>query len=172
MWVYIILRKPTEALKIHCQSLSRGLRKPAMVTPKIQLDCSTVHDTTLWTNVFVRNYLGCGTDSVSIRFFTGLTNISNTQNQQINRILKLSWIWHINSINPQNNRDLYQVIFGTFGPNLVILAETGDELLRRQAQNGASFDFEVKFGLEGQSQSSPKIIGILTTLFYTQICWS
>ena len=86
---------------------------------------------------------------------------------QINRILKLSQIWHVNSINPQNNRDLYQVIFGTSGPNLVILAETGDELLRRQAQNGASFDFEVKFGLEGQGQSPPKIIGILTTLFYT-----
>ena len=32
-------------------------------------------------------------------------------------------------------------VFCTFGPNLVILAWTGDELLCRQAQNGVTFDF-------------------------------
>ena len=36
-------------------------------------------------------------------------------------------------------------VFCTCGPNLVILAWTGDELLCRQAQNGVTFDFEVKF---------------------------
>ena len=30
-------------------------------------------------NIFVRSHLGCGTDSVSIRFFAGFTNISKTQ---------------------------------------------------------------------------------------------
>ena len=52
-------------------------------------------------------------------------------------------------------------VFCTFGPNLVILAWTGDELSCRQAQNGETFDFEVKF------QSPPKTIGILTEVFNT-----
>ena len=43
-------------------------------------------------------------------------------------------------------------VFCTFGPNLVILAWTGDELSCRQAQNGVTFDFEVKFDLEGRGQ--------------------
>ena len=43
----------------------------------------------------------------------------------------------------------------------------GDELSRRQAQNGVNFDFEVKFDLEGQGQSPPKTIRILTKVFYT-----
>ena len=47
-------------------------------------------------------------------------------------------------------------VFRTFGPNLVILAWTGDELSYRQAQNGVKFDFEVKFDLEGQGQSPQK----------------
>ena len=34
-------------------------------------------------------------------------------------------------------------LFCTFGPNLEILAWTGDELSCRQAQNGVTFDFEV-----------------------------
>ena len=36
-------------------------------------------------------------------------------------------------------------VFCTFGPNLVILDWTGDEWSYRQAQNGVTFDFEVKF---------------------------
>ena len=42
------------------------------------------------------------------------------------------------------------------GPNLVILAWTGDKLSCGQAQNGINLDFEVKFDLEGQGQSTPK----------------
>ena len=49
----------------------------------------------------------------------------------------------------------------------MILAWTGDELSCRQAQNGVTFDFEVKFDLEGQGQSPPKTMGILTKVFYT-----
>ena len=49
----------------------------------------------------------------------------------------------------------------------MILAWTGDELSYRQAQNGVTFDFEVKFDLDGQGQSPPKTIGILTKVFYT-----
>ena len=60
-------------------------------------------------------------------------------------------------------------VFCTFGPNLVILAWTGDELSCRQAQNGVTFDFEVKFDLEGQGQSLPKTIGILPKAFYIYV---
>ena len=41
-------------------------------------------------------------------------------------------------------------VFCTSGPNLVVLAWTGDELSHRQAQNGVNFDSEVKFDLVGQ----------------------
>ena len=57
-------------------------------------------------------------------------------------------------------------VFCTSGPNFVVLAWTGDELSHGQAQNGVNFDFEVKFDLEGQGQSPPKTIGILTKVFY------
>ena len=46
-----------------------------------------------------------------------------------------------------------------FGPNLVILAGTADELWCEQAQNEVKFDFQVKFDLEGQGWLSPKTIG-------------
>ena len=58
-------------------------------------------------------------------------------------------------------------VFCTCGPYLVILAWTADELSCRQAQNGVTFDFEVKFDLESQGQSPPKTIRILTKVFYT-----
>ena len=58
-------------------------------------------------------------------------------------------------------------VFCTFGLNLVILAWTGDELSCRQAQNGVTFDYEVKFDLEGQGQSLSKTIGIITKVFHT-----
>ena len=66
--VCIIWRKPTEALKNPSPIAESRTGKPAMVTLKIQLDCSTVHDTTLWANIYVCSHVGCGTDSVSIRF--------------------------------------------------------------------------------------------------------
>ena len=49
----------------------------------------------------------------------------------------------------------------------MVLAWAGDELSCRQAQNWVTFDFEVKFDLEGQGQSPPKTKGILTKVFYT-----
>ena len=48
-------------------------------------------------------------------------------------------------------------VFCTSGPNLVVLARTGDELSHGQAQNGVNFYFEVKFDLEGQGQSPGSI---------------
>ena len=62
-------------------------------------------------------------------------------------------------------------VFCTSGPNLVVLAWTGDELSRGKAQNWVNFDFGVKFDLEDQGQSPPPpppppTIGILTKVFY------
>ena len=54
-------------------------------------------------------------------------------------------------------------VFHTYGPNLVVLAWTADELSHGQAQNGVNFDFEVKFDLEGQDESPPKTTGNLTS---------
>ena len=70
------------------------------------------------------------------------------------------------SINPQNNRDLNQGIlhlwskFGGPSPN-------GWWVIARTCSKWGKFDFEVKFDLEGQGQSPPKTIGILTNVFYT-----
>ena len=67
-------------------------------------------------------------------------------------------------------------VFCTSGPNLVVLAWTGDEVSHGQAQNGENFDFEGKFDLEGhppppppppQKKKKKKTIGILTKVFYT-----
>ena len=69
-------------------------------------------------------------------------------------------------LNQPPKQEILTKVFSTSGPNLVALAWTGDELSRRQAQNGVNFDFEVKFDLECQGQSHPKTIGILTKVFY------
>ena len=52
-----------------------------------------------------------------------------------------------------------------FGPKLVILAWTADELWCEQSQNEVKFEFQVKFDLEGHGQSSPKTIETQTKLF-------
>ena len=41
----------------------------------------------------------------------------------------------------------------------------GDKLWCGQAQNGVNFDFDLKFGLEGQGQLPRKTIGTLTKVF-------
>ena len=48
-----------------------------------------------------------------------------------------------------------------------IVTSIGGEIWHAQAQNGVNFDFRVQFDLEGQGQSPPKTIGILTNVFYT-----
>ena len=77
---------------------------------------------------------------------------------------KLNLTCHAQST--RKTAEILTKVFSTSGPNLVALARTGDELSRRQTQNGVNFDFEVKFDLEGQGQSPPKTIGILTKVFY------
>ena len=52
-----------------------------------------------------------------------------------------------------------------FGRNLIFLTSTGGEWSCGQAQNRLNFDFQVKFDIEGHSQSTPKTIGILAKVF-------
>ena len=66
MWGKYNLAKAYRSIKNPLPIAESRTGKPAMVTLKIQLDCSTVHDTKLWVNKFVRTHLGCGTDSVFI----------------------------------------------------------------------------------------------------------
>ena len=54
---------------------------------------------------------------------------------QINRIFKLSWIRPIKPDQPQKTIGILTKVFYTYGPNLVILAWSGDELSRGQASD-------------------------------------
>ena len=60
---------------------------------------------------------------------------------------------------------IWTVLTCLFVPNLDIVTLIGGELWHGQAQNGINFYFKVKFDLESQDQSPPKIIGILTKVF-------
>ena len=62
---------------------------------------------------------------------------------------------------------IWTVLRCIFVQNLEIVTLIGGESWHGQAQNGVNFDFAVKFDLEGQGQSPPKTIGILTKVFYT-----
>ena len=119
---------------------------------------------TLWANIFVRSHLGCSI--LSIRFLQ-VSQIfqrrkSDANKQEFENKLNLT----CQAQSTPKTIGILTRVFCTSGPNLVILARMGDELLHGQAQNGVNFDFEVKFDLEGQGQSLPKTIGILTKVFY------
>ena len=166
MWGMYNLAKAYRSIKNPLPIAESRTGKPAMVTLKIQPDCSTVHDTFLWANIYVRSHLGCRTDSVS-SVFLQVSQIFQRRKSDANKQdfeNKFNLTCHAQST-PKTTRILTKV-FSTSGPNLVALAWTGDELSRRQAQNGVNFDFEVKLDLEGQGQSPPKTIGILTKVFY------
>ena len=158
MWGMYNLAKAYRSIKNPLPIAESRTVKPARVTLKIQPDWSTVNDTFLWANIYVRSHLGCGTDSVSSVFlqvsqiFQRHKNDANKQDFEN----KLNLTSHAQST-PKTTGILTKV-FSTSGPNLVALAWTGDELSRGQARNGVNFDFEVKFDLEGQDQSPPQKI--------------
>ena len=88
--VCIIWRKLTEACKTPLPIADSRTGKPAMVTLKMQPDCSTVHDMTLWTNIYVLSHLGCGSGSVFIRFCRSHKYIKDAKVMHINMILKIN----------------------------------------------------------------------------------
>ena len=110
MWGMYDLAKAYRSIKNALPIAESRTGKPAMVTLKIQPDCSTVHDKFLWANIYVRSHLGCGTDSVSSVFCRSHNYFKDAKVMQINRVLKISSIWHSCSINHENNRDLNQGI--------------------------------------------------------------
>ena len=61
---------------------------------------------------------------------------------------------------------VWTVLRCIYVPNLEVATSIGGELWHGQALNGVNFDIEVKFDLEGQGQSPPKTIWILTKVFY------
>ena len=88
--VCMIWRKPTETCKSPLPIAESRTGKPAMVALKIQPHCSTVHDTTLWANIYVYSHLGCGTDSVFLRFCRSHKYFRDAKAMQINKTLKKS----------------------------------------------------------------------------------
>ena len=90
MWGMYNLAKAYRSIKNPLPIAESRTVKPAMVTLKTQLDCSTVHDTALWANIFVRTHLGCGTDSVSKCLCRSHKYSKDAKAMQIKRILKIS----------------------------------------------------------------------------------
>ena len=123
MWGMYNLAKAYRSIENPLPIAESRTGKPAMVTLKIQLDCSTVHDKTLWANIFVHNHLGCGTDSVFICLCRSHKYFKDAKAMQINRILKkklnLTCLAHST---PQNSKDLNQGILHLWskcrGPSL------------------------------------------------------
>ena len=124
MWGMYDLSKAYRSMQKSIAIAESRTGKPAMVTLKIQPDCSTVHDTFLWSNIYVRSHLGCGTDSVSSVFRRSHKYFTDAKVMQMNRVLKIKKIKFDRScsINPQNNRDLKQGIYHLWfkfgGPSL------------------------------------------------------
>ena len=92
--VCIIWWKPTET-KNNLPIAGSMTGKPAMITLKKQLDCFTVHDATLWENIFGCSHLGCETDSVFI-CFACLKYFKNAKGMEIDGIFENSKIWQVN----------------------------------------------------------------------------
>ena len=162
--VCMIFPKLIAACKIHCKSPSRRLDCLTM------LDWFTVHEVTLSAYIKesaqVPSHVGCG--RVHQVLLLHVQQIIQRRKSDANKQdfeIKLNLTYQAQST-PKIIKMLTKV-FCTSGPNLVILAWTGDELLRGQAQNGVNFDFEITFYLRGQSQSPPKTIWILTKVCYT-----
>ena len=162
--VSIICTKLIAACKIHCKSPSRRL--DGLTT----LDWFTVHEAILSAYIresaHVRSHVGC--ERVHQTLLLHVTQIFQRRKSDANKQdfeIKLNLTYQARSTSKIMR--MFTKVFCTFGLNLVILAWIGDELSRRQAQNGVNFDFEVKFDLEGHGQSPPKTIRILTKVFYT-----
>ena len=118
-----------------------------LICPKLTtLDWFTVHEANLSAYVgesaYVRSHVGCGRVHQTLllyvpQIFQRRKSDANKQDFEI----KLNLTYQARST-PQI-RGIFTKVFCTFGPNLVILAWTGDGLSRGQAQNEVNFDFEV-----------------------------
>ena len=142
--VCIICPKLIAACKIHCKSPSR---RPGGLT---MLDWFTVHEATLSAYVrestYMRSHVGCGTVHQTLLLHVPQIFQSDANKQDFEIQLNLPY-------QAQSTPTITRIVtkvFCTSGPNLLILAWTGDELSRGQGQNWVNVDFEVKFDLEDQ----------------------
>ena len=149
----IICPKMFAACKIHCKSPSR--RRDGLTT----LDWFKVHEANLSAYIResgnVRSHVGCG--RVHQNLLLHVPQIFQRRKSDANKQDFVKFV----KFDPSRRSTpkiivILNKVFCTFGPNLVILAWTGDELSLGQVQNGVNFGFEVKFDLEGQGQSPPK----------------
>ena len=106
IWGMYDLAKAYRSIKNPLPIAESRTGKPAMGTLKIQLNCSTVHDTMLSANIFVGSHLGCETDSIFMCFCRSHKYFKDAKAMQINRFLKINKFDMSNSITRQNNRDL------------------------------------------------------------------
>ena len=141
----IICPKLIAACKIHRKSLGRRLNGLTM------LDWFTVHEVTLpayiWESAHVRSHVGCGRVHLTLllhvpQIFQRCKSDTNKQDFEI----KLNLTYQARST--PKIIGMLTMLFCTSGLNMVILALTGDELSRGQAQNGVNFYFEVNLTLE------------------------
>ena len=130
--VCIICPKLTAACKIHCKSPSRRLN--GLTT----LDWFTVIEATLSAYIresaHVRSHVGCGTVHQTLllhvpQIFQRCKSDANKQDFE----LKLNLTYQARST--PRIIGMLTMVFCTSGPNLVILAWTGDELSRGQASD-------------------------------------
>ena len=136
--VCIICPKLIAACKIHCKSPSRRL--DGLTT----LEWFMAHEATLSAYIRdsarVRSHAGCGGVHQTLllhvpQIFQRRKSDANEQDFEINLNLTYQARSTPKIIGMLTN------VFCTSAPNLVILAWTGDELSRRQAQNGVNFDW-------------------------------
>ena len=162
--VCIICPKLIAACKIHCKLPSRW------PNDRTTLDWFTVHEANLSAYIresaYVRSHVGCGRVHQTLILHVPQifqSRKSNAKKQDFDTKLNLTY----RARSTPKIIGILTNVFCTFGPNLVMLTWTGDELSCWQTQNGVNFYFEVKFNLEGQGQWAPKTIGNLTKVLYT-----
>ena len=146
--VCIIWRKPTEAFKNPLPIAESRTGKPATVALKIQLDCSTVRDMTVWANIFVHSHVGCGTDSVFILFLQVSQIFQRRKSDANKQDFENKFNSTCQAQSTPKTKGMLIKVFCTSSPSFVVLAWTGDELSHGQAQNGVNFDFKVNLTLK------------------------
>ena len=118
----MILRKPTETCKNPLPIAESRTGKPAMVTLKIHPDCSTVHETTLWANTYVRSHLGCGIDSVFIPLLQVSQIFQRRKSDANKQDFENTFNFTCQAQSTPKTIGILTKVLSTFGPNSVALA--------------------------------------------------
>ena len=117
-------------------------------------------------NIKSEDNVGCGTDSVFIRFLQVLRIFQRRKSDANKHDFENKLNLTCQAQSTLKTIGILTNVFWTSGPNSAALSWTDDELSPGQAQNGVNFDFKCWFYLEGKGQSPRKTIGTLTKVFY------